>query len=244
MQYGGMLKPFRRTWPRSYLELIDLENSIPLKQCSRCKQEFPVTTEHFIIHKGKPYCHCHACRKLDKKESHIRNKDHNNARSKKWADAHRERVRANDLEYAASHREEAKARAAKWYKDNHEYALERDRKRRRNNPEFFSLKAKEYQKTHPVIANLGKRMHKARKRAGGRHTRAELMELYDLQDGRCGYCGIPVFWNIKGSVHIDHVQPVSRGGSNIIDNLCLSCHDCNKEKYNKTIAEWMQSRCW
>lgn len=197
-----------------------------------------------MLHKGKLYCHCHACRRQGKKESHIRNKAHNNARTKKWTEENREYVLQQHREYAASHREVARLRAAKWYEDNHEYALERDRQTRLANPEKFRAKAKEYAIRNPLILNANKRAHKARKRAGGTHTRIELMELYELQDGRCGYCGMPIFWHIKGSVHIDHMQPVSRGGSNIVDNLCLSCHDCNKGKYNKTVIEWQLARGW
>ncbi len=35
---------------------------------------------------------------------------------------------------------------------------------------------------------------------------------------------------------IDHIQPVSRGGQTIADNLALSCQTCNNYKYNKTEA--------
>ncbi len=37
---------------------------------------------------------------------------------------------------------------------------------------------------------------------------------------------------------LDHVQPRSRGGSDRISNLVLSCHDCNTAKGNQTAAEF------
>jgi len=32
---------------------------------------------------------------------------------------------------------------------------------------------------------------------------------------------------------IEHIQPVSRGGESVIDNLALACPGCNGHKYNK-----------
>jgi hypothetical protein len=221
-----------------------LNEIIPQKKCSRCKQEFPATTEYFMLHKGSLYCHCHTCRKLDKKESHIRHKEHNNARSRRWWEENHDHYLQSQLDYAASHREEARLRAAKWYADNREYALKAAKETRDANPEKFRRKAKDYAAQNPLILNANKRAHKARKRAGGTHTRIQLMELYGLQDGRCGYCGVPIFWHIKGDVHIDHMEPVSRGGSNTIDNICLACMTCNKEKYNRNVSEWVLTRGW
>lgn len=35
---------------------------------------------------------------------------------------------------------------------------------------------------------------------------------------------------------IDHIQPVSRGGQTVAENLALSCQTCNNYKYTKTEA--------
>ncbi len=50
---------------------------------------------------------------------------------------------------------------------------------------------------------------------------------------RCVYCG-------RGErvFEIDHVVPSSRGGSDRVSNLVLSCHDCNTAKGNRTAAEF------
>ncbi len=50
---------------------------------------------------------------------------------------------------------------------------------------------------------------------------------------RCVYCG-----RGKTTFEIDHVLPSSRGGSNRVSNLVLSCHDCNTAKGNRTAAEF------
>ena len=55
------------------------------------------------------------------------------------------------------------------------------------------------------------------------------------RDGqRCAYCG-----TIEGPFHIDHIYPVSRGGSDLASNLVLACAQCNLSKGGLTLAEWV-----
>lgn len=54
--------------------------------------------------------------------------------------------------------------------------------------------------------------------------------------GNCWYCGMPL--NPFYDLCIDHVLPLSRGGSNEIENLVPACNICNLEKGARTIEEW------
>jgi 5-methylcytosine-specific restriction endonuclease McrA len=50
---------------------------------------------------------------------------------------------------------------------------------------------------------------------------------------RCAYCRKETTrWEV------DHIRPRSRGGSNRVSNLALSCHTCNQEKGDRTAAEY------
>lgn len=51
----------------------------------------------------------------------------------------------------------------------------------------------------------------------------------------CFYCGEII--NSK-TAHIDHVVPLSKGGSHSVDNFCISCPSCNLSKNDKLISEW------
>jgi 5-methylcytosine-specific restriction endonuclease McrA len=64
----------------------------------------------------------------------------------------------------------------------------------------------------------------------GWECRAYLLEKFGR---RCVYCG-------KQDVpfEVDHVCPRSRGGTDRIANLVLSCHECNQAKGNHTAAEF------
>jgi len=64
----------------------------------------------------------------------------------------------------------------------------------------------------------------------GYNVRNYLLEKFNH---KCAYCGkkdIPL--------EIEHIVPRSRGGSNRVSNLTLSCQDCNQKKGNKTAEEF------
>ena len=48
---------------------------------------------------------------------------------------------------------------------------------------------------------------------------------------KCRYCGRSAR---EVKTHVDHVVPLSRGGTDDIENLCLACVECNLKKSNKT----------
>lgn len=53
--------------------------------------------------------------------------------------------------------------------------------------------------------------------------------------GRCEYCQSLADYATE-TFAVEHVIPVSRGGTSELDNLALSCSGCNGHKYNKTQA--------
>jgi hypothetical protein len=50
---------------------------------------------------------------------------------------------------------------------------------------------------------------------------------------KCAYCG-----RTEVPLEVEHILPKSRGGSNRVSNLTLSCHKCNQEKGSRTAAEF------
>jgi 5-methylcytosine-specific restriction endonuclease McrA len=64
----------------------------------------------------------------------------------------------------------------------------------------------------------------------GWEVRSYLLEKYQR---RCVYCGAT-----NGPFEVDHVLPRSRGGSDRVSNLVLSCHACNQAKANQTAEEF------
>src|SRR5438105_2885390 len=52
---------------------------------------------------------------------------------------------------------------------------------------------------------------------------------------RCWYCGLDTL--VDGPTH-DHPTPLSRGGSDVFDNLVLACKHCNSEKGNMDVETY------
>lgn len=84
-----------------------------------------------------------------------------------------------------------------------------------------------------------KREYDARRRARkagaeGEYTMADVRRAYKAQRGKCWWCGE----ECGESYHVDHLVPLSRGGSNSSDNLVISCPACNCSKNDKLPYEW------
>ena len=58
--------------------------------------------------------------------------------------------------------------------------------------------------------------------------------LLEKHGRKCFYCGKAV-----SDFEVEHMLPKSKGGSNRIDNLTLSCHDCNQKKGTLTAEEFI-----
>ena len=59
--------------------------------------------------------------------------------------------------------------------------------------------------------------------------------LLEKHGRKCFYCGKAV-----SGFEVEHMLPKSKGGSNRIDNLTLSCHDCNEKKGTLTAEEFIK----
>ena len=74
----------------------------------------------------------------------------------------------------------------------------------------------------------------------------ELKVIFDESGGKCSYCHIRLVFEDYGKGwglewEVDHGKPVSRGGTDDINNLHASCRACNREKSDKTPDEYRRS---
>ncbi len=76
--------------------------------------------------------------------------------------------------------------------------------------------------------------HVRRARAAGAHgcaTPEQVRQRVAFYGECCAYCGGPF-------QHVDHVIPLSRGGTAWPANLRPACAPCNLSKATKRLAEW------
>jgi len=85
----------------------------------------------------------------------------------------------------------------------------------------------------PVGAMEGTRGgHLSRAGVPGTHTHEEWGAVLESFGHRCAYCGA------DGPLQREHMVPLSRGGSNDIENLVPACRPCNMSKHCKTPLEF------
>ena len=80
------------------------------------------------------------------------------------------------------------------------------------------------------MRRLSEHRRRARKaRSGGTYTIAEWQSLCERTGNRCLACGD------AGPLTVDHIVPISKGGSNSIANIQPLCLPCNLSKHTQII---------
>jgi 5-methylcytosine-specific restriction endonuclease McrA len=119
---------------------------------------------------------------------------------------------------------------------NRDQLVEDMRTRRAQNPERDRQRSRDYRKNNPETITKLSRLSKLRRRSAiGFFTEDQLRARIDFYGGRCYLCSrdwesLPV-----KQKHIDHVIPVSRGGTNWPANLRPACEQCNLRKGTKRL---------
>lgn len=95
---------------------------------------------------------------------------------------------------------------------------------------------REYAKSHRCLINIAHtKSHLKRLGVEGSFTGIEFFELCEKCNWKCAYCGREVY---PQTVTMDHVIPLSRGGTNYISNITPACWTCNNAKRARTPEEW------
>jgi len=217
------------------------------KTCSMCQKEKPLSEFHKCkkSQDGHGY-RCKECGRMAARKWHHANRERANTNSRNWYKnnperlrqyraANRERSREQHRQWIAANPEARRRYDRKYYAANRERQIEKSRLRYAANRDRANEQARAWRKANPDAAKSLKRNYKARKRnADGTHTAADIRAQYKAQKGNCYYCGEKV----GGAYHVDHVIPLSRGGSNGRENIVIACPTCNMSKHDKMPHEW------
>jgi 5-methylcytosine-specific restriction endonuclease McrA len=109
------------------------------------------------------------------------------------------------------------------------------REYRNNNRDRLIEYNKEYMQTErgKLLNKLNSQNRRYRKKyntnPGKRLTTAQIEYLTEVYK-QCTYCNTEL---TSDNTHIDHIHPLSKGGSHSIDNVTLACKDCNLKKMLK-----------
>lgn len=226
-------------------------DSIPQRQCTGCKEFKPATNEYFSPNqrvKSGLQARCKLCCTEWQLEYRAQSPDRVKASESK-RDREKRKSQARIRLQNPVYRESVNAKKRMEYAANPEPLKQYLKKYRKQFPDKVRAMMKRWVENNPdkVKAHGKKGNHMRRVRAmqaEGKFTVQDMNRIYSEQDGQCSYCGIRVFMDIPHDLHIDHAQPLSRGGTNWPDNLNISCEWCNCSKADKTVLEWMAIRGW
>jgi hypothetical protein len=135
--------------------------------------------------------------------------------------------RAYARHYSNANPEKVSAANKAWYAKNAE--------RRRENSR---IKMAQWVKENLDRHRANQRANRARrKKAEGKHSAEDIRRIRASQGDCCVYCHI----KLNGRGHIDHRQPLSRGGTNWPSNIQITCAKCNIAKRDHDPIDFARS---
>lgn len=153
-----------------------------------------------------------------------RRRQRDNARLRRWRAANPEKHRAQQRRRDARNRSTRRAAKRRWYlrhKAERAAYLSRYYLTRQ---EELKLRARQWAVQHPEARAAQQRLRRSRKAsAPGTCSLEQFQARWDFYGGCCWMCGMP-------ATTIDHVLPLSRGGSEWPANLRPACNPCNARK--------------
>lgn len=224
--------------------------------CKKCKK-MPIYLAH-----SSNYCkRCYETRRDATSRYAKAHRKEAKERTVKWQKAHPERMKEYretakkspqralskklyNQEYKKSHKGKLNRRQSyqrnldkvleyskEYYLKNRKFLDEYRKNWKKNNQDKSRQYSKSYRDRHPEIVTLSTKKRRERLNSiQGTFTLAEWNSLCDSYGNRCLKCG-------RGDVKltIDHIIPISKNGSNSIDNIQPLCQSCNSSKGTKII---------
>lgn len=164
-------------------------------------------------------------------------------RTKKYYQENKDVVLEKAKDYYIDNKESVLEYQKEYYEENKEYVDNRNKsyyhKTKDDRKEKHSIACKRWKNNNPkkLRAYCLNRVAK-RNMAKGKITKEVINEMFFEQNSKCYYCGK----EILSYYEVDHKTPLSRGGNNLKNNLCLTCDFCNTSKGSKTEDEYKQFR--
>jgi 5-methylcytosine-specific restriction endonuclease McrA len=154
-----------------------------------------------------------------------------------------EKMRATHARYYAAHTERQREYDARYRAENREKLREVRALRHAKNPQRARERALRWRIENPEKAHAGEAKKRAVKAGATIGTPETLREFFKWARAAlvipCWWCGIITVPGRKR--HVDHANPLSRGGKHSIENLYVVCESCNLTKHDRSLVEWLIS---
>ena len=226
------------------------------KVCKACRREYESTWRHehlddvreyrqkyyarhreTILARVLAWQHANRERKLEYQRSwYLANQEDRLKKQQEWYEKNKDKVTA----YRKANRKKIAERMKAWRERNEDVIKRYQQEWREANVEHVRAYARRYRQERPEIKLLSQAKRRAAARGSVNHfTLRDVQEIFAFQFGECPYCGT----NLSNAFEIDHIVPLSRGGSNGPENIQLLCSRRNRKKHAKTHDEFLAWSC-
>jgi hypothetical protein len=174
-----------------------------------------------------------------------RNRERNRERQRQWREANPERAREQARQWREANPERAREQRRQWREANPERVREQRRQWREANPERAREQCRQWREANPERARNLLRQSRHIRRAHKANaidvcapqvTTAAIDRRFWLFGNACAYCGA------DSLLHLDHLDPLARGGLHVPQNLVPACERCNLSKGAKPVEAWYLSQ--
>lgn len=174
------------------------------------------------------------------RKSRIKHIDRRRAENKEWRERNSDYVRESKKRYVQENREKVSASRRRYYLENKERLLQQSKDHReRNKEKYFEMNKRWRENNRDRVRLLNRNRKRKIRKAEGSHSICDIRRLKKLQRMTCAACYV----KFKGDeYHVDHIYPLSRGGTNCKKNLQLLCPSCNMSKGAKMPEDFYQER--
>lgn len=181
---------------------------------------------------------CLECLRLVSKRVYADKKSQILARQKKYRIENQDVVKETFKRYYEKNKEQRSIAYAEYRAENKDKERDRHKKYRSENYEKIKAREKEYRINNPEKVRVKHANRRALlNSAEGRHNASDIKRIFDMQKWKCAGCATNL-----SNYHVDHITPLSKGGSNWPSNLQILCPACNLNKHAKDPFDWANER--
>jgi 5-methylcytosine-specific restriction endonuclease McrA len=144
-----------------------------------------------------------------------------------------EKRRAYGREWMRRNAAAARDAMRRWRERHREVDRKRKRDQYRVDRRRVIVRNAAYARAHPDVRLAIRHRRRAREQGGGGFSASAWLDLVAMYRGGCAYCGA------RRKLQADHRTPLSRGGTNQIDNILPACAPCNLSKHDRTESEFL-----
>lgn len=156
-------------------------------------------------------------------------------RNNQWTEMHPEKRKEYYTKYNNEHPRPKSSRVVKTEVERKLNKSLLGKRYRENNKDSISAVKRAWRLSRPELYRIYSNKRRSLKGSNGTFTITDkdVSGMIHRQNGECFWCGKKLT-----DYHMDHVIPLSRGGTHSIGNLVASCPYCNRSKGNRLPIEF------